>query len=339
MSKQIFVLSFLLVLSLCVAAKLENNHEVILKEIQDGKGLASKPINAVSKDNAVGLPKQGVKTAAEAPPQIEALKRSLFAGLSTSIGAAVVLMLSSSPSATQMAFALSLAAGVMLTVSIVELFVPAFHSHGGWYQMLQATLCIVGGVLSFIALKHIVPEPDMSATGKKEDLEKSDDTESVGQIESQLEHKKRQWKLGVLLTLALTAHNFPEGLAVAVSSMSSDRLGFVVMAAIAIHNIPEGIAIAMPVLDATGSRWKAMGMATASGLAEPLGALVAVHCLPEEGLKGSIMDCLLCVVGGIMTSVAFVELLPEAMHLQRPWATGLGLIAGAMIMVGTHELA
>eukprot|EP00434_Breviolum_minutum_P000705 symbB.v1.2.000619.t1/scaffold26.1/size418576/34 len=141
------------------------------------------------------------------------------------------------------------------------------------------------------------------------------------------------------MMLALTAHNFPEGLAVGVSSLQSEHLGVVVMAAIAVHNIPEGIAIAMPVLEATNDRGKAMMMATLSGLAEPLGAFIAVTLLPPGALAGPGMDIMLCVVGGIMTSVACLELVPEAMAQRQNWSTLWGVITGALIMLLTHELA
>merc|ERR1712137_1057338 len=136
-----------------------------------------------------------------------------------------------------------------------------------------------------------------------------------------------------------TAHNFPEGLAVAVSSLESERLGFVVMAAIAVHNIPEGIAIAMPVFDATRSRARALQMATLSGLAEPLGALVALTLLPQEMLQGHAMDALLCVVGGIMTCVAMIELFPESWTQDRPGAFFSGTLAGVLVMLLTMSLA
>eukprot|EP00434_Breviolum_minutum_P000706 symbB.v1.2.000620.t1/scaffold26.1/size418576/35 len=67
------------------------------------------------------------------PNKSTAILRSLVAGLSTSLGAGIVLLLRGSPTAAQMAFALALAAGVMLTVSLVELFIPAFF-HGQWLQ-------------------------------------------------------------------------------------------------------------------------------------------------------------------------------------------------------------
>eukprot|EP00747_Dinoflagellata_sp_TGD_P196783 gnl/TRDRNA2_/TRDRNA2_67329_c0_seq1.p1 gnl/TRDRNA2_/TRDRNA2_67329_c0~~gnl/TRDRNA2_/TRDRNA2_67329_c0_seq1.p1 ORF type:complete len:383 (-),score=78.64 gnl/TRDRNA2_/TRDRNA2_67329_c0_seq1:110-1258(-) len=274
--------------------------------------------------------------------RLEAFARSLLAGLSTSLGAAVVLLLRGQPTPAQMAFCLALAGGVMITVSIVELFMPLLQRPDEW---LFGGTCAGLGALAFLALTFIVPEP--SYTG--EDAKDKDKPREMcnwrdgGQLhevpKGGVVHRAQQWRLAVLLTVALTAHNFPEGLAVAVSSLQSERLGLVVMVAIAVHNIPEGIAIAMPVLDATGNRWQAMKMATLSGLAEPLGAIFALELIPKEVLQGRGMDGLLCVVGGIMTCVAFVELLPEAHHQKQPVAALLGFVAGVMVMMMTHELA
>jgi len=260
-----------------------------------------------------------------------ALARSLLAGLSTSIGAGVVLLPSKSPTAGRMAFALSLAGGVMVTVSFVELWLPQLRDPN-W--RIQAVLFSCLGAVAFFALSRLVPEPDYAADGGDPELGGKD----VDLKDQQL-RKQKQWRLAVLMMIALTAHNFPEGLAVAISSMESERLGAVVMAAIAVHNIPEGIAIAMPVFDATKSRARAMQMATLSGLAEPLGALVALTLLPEELLQGRGMDALLCIVGGIMTCVAFIELFPEAHSQKRPRASLGGTVAGALIMLLTHEYA
>lgn len=273
----------------------------------------------------------------QAALRFEAIARSVLAGLSTSLGAAIVLLLRGAPTPGQMAFALALAGGVMLTVSLLEMWLP---------QLLRPDRrldCFIGagvGLLGFLALKNLVPEPQYGSHPKAcEDMEDGYGSDLAASGSPAHQHKVKQWRLAVLLTLALTAHNFPEGLAVAVSSLQSERLGFVVMAAIAVHNIPEGIAIAMPVLDATGSRYRAMQMATLSGLAEPLGAIVAVTMLPEYAIKGRGMDALLCVIGGIMSSVALTELLPEAQAQRRPLSTLGGMLAGAGIMVLTHELA
>lgn len=264
-----------------------------------------------------------------------AILRSLVAGLSTSLGAGIVLLLRGSPTAAQMAFALALAAGVMLTVSLVELFIPAVF-HGQW---LQASLSGLFGFLSFVMLRRLVSEPEMVCSGKKDEDLCADPEKGHARDPPPTEAKVRQWRLAFLMMLALTAHNFPEGLAVGVSSLQSEHLGVVVMAAIAVHNIPEGIAIAMPVLEATNDRGKAMMMATLSGLAEPLGAFIAVTLLPPGALAGPGMDILLCVVGGIMTSVACLELVPEALAQRQSWSTFWGVLTGALIMLLTHELA
>lgn len=69
-------------------------------------------------------------------------------------------------------------------------------------------------------------------------------------------------RLGTLMAVTMTLHNLPEGFAVAFSAFTP--LGPIMALAIAAHNIPEGIIVAAPIYAATGSRWKAMGMATAS---------------------------------------------------------------------------
>merc|ERR1719335_1983727 len=91
--------------------------------------------------------------------------------------------------------------------------------------------------------------------------------------------QRRSWRLAILLFISLTAHNLPEGLAVAISAMADQRLGLTVMIAIAVHNIPEGVAVAIPTYDATKQRWKAIFIAFLSGATETVGALIAIVAL------------------------------------------------------------
>jgi ZIP family zinc transporter len=149
--------------------------------------------------------------------------------------------------------------------------------------------------------------------------------------------RARNGRLGLLMMVVLTAHNFPEGLAVAVSALSSQRLGAVVMLAIAIHNVPEGIAIAVPIYAATGSAKRAFLMAFLSGLSEPLGAFVALVILGDN-VTQSAVENLLCFVAGVMTTVAILELLPEAWHYRKPRAALLGFTVGCAIMLVTTQL-
>lgn len=86
--------------------------------------------------------------------------------------------------------------------------------------------------------------------------------------------------------VSLVIHNFPEGMAVAVTTHEKTSTGLAVMLAIAFHNIPEGIVIAVPCLAARPeSPWLGVGLATLSGLAEPLGALVSLAFLQHSSRR------------------------------------------------------
>merc|ERR1719487_563950 len=128
------------------------------------------------------------------------------------------------------------------------------------------------------------------------DIEACSKANDSGQHKATLRSSERQKRLAAVLMLSLTAHNFPEGFAVAVSSLESQSLGFVVMLAIAMHNIPEGIAIAVPVLASTKSRKQALWMSFLSGMAEPVGAVVALGIVEITGaVSGQSMENLLCI--------------------------------------------
>jgi zinc transporter, ZIP family len=103
---------------------------------------------------------------------------------------------------------------------------------------------------------------------------------------------------------------------------------------IAIHNIPEGLIVAAPIYAATGSKLKSLGMAAASGLSEPLGALLGVT-LARPFLVESMLDNVLAVVGGVMLSVCVFELWPEGRNCRRDDRLALGSVLGALVIGAT----
>jgi len=119
-------------------------------------------------------------------------------------------------------------------------------------------------------------------------------------------------KMGLLTALAIFIHNFPEGLATYVATLSDASVGFGIAIAIAVHNIPEGICVALPIYYSTGSRAKAFIWATLSGISEPLGALVGYFAL--SGDNSLAFALVFALVGGMMVYIAIKELLPMALR-------------------------
>jgi ZIP family zinc transporter len=143
--------------------------------------------------------------------------------------------------------------------------------------------------------------------------------------------KPKLMKMGVMTAVAIGIHNFPEGIATFMAALDNPTLGISIATAIAIHNIPEGIAVSIPIYYATGSRKKAFWITLFSGLAEPLGALLA-YLILMPFLSPVVMGCVFAVVAGIMVFISVDELLPGAHEYGEHHVAIYGLISGMAIM-------
>ena len=135
----------------------------------------------------------------------------------------------------------------------------------------------------------------------------------------------------MLTALAITIHNFPEGIATFTAALHDKTIGIPIAAAIALHNIPEGISVAIPIYCATGNRRKAFTWSFLSGLSEPLGALIAYLILMPY-LNDVIFGILFTAVAGIMVYISMDELLPTAEEYGEHHLAIAGLIAGMVLM-------
>ena len=140
-------------------------------------------------------------------------------------------------------------------------------------------------------------------------------------------------RTGVMSTIAIAVHNFPEGLVTFLAALYNPALGIAIAIAIAIHNIPEGIAVAAPIYYATGSKSKALFTSMLSGLTEPLGALLAWLFLRNLANDLDLaVGIAFAAAGGIMVFVAIHQLLPAAQKYGQHHGVMRWLFAGMGIM-------
>ena len=233
---------------------------------------------------------------------------TFLAGISTGFGSLLSLFIREYKR-RYLQFSLGLSAGVMVYVSFAELLASAIETIG----FLSANVAFFGGVLSIMVLDFLIPH-DYIEEHMKGDPE-----------------DRKLMTAGVLTTIGIAIHNFPEGIAVFMSSIGDVKLGIALALAIAIHNIPEGIAIAMPIFYATKSRKRAFWYSLLSGIAEPIGALIGIAILMPF-LTATILSLSLAFVAGIMVFISFDELLPLSYEGDGSHIAIFGILIGMLIM-------
>jgi Predicted divalent heavy-metal cations transporter len=244
---------------------------------------------------------------------------TLFAGLSTGIGS-LISLIAKRTNTNFLSLALGLSAGVMIYVSFMEMLPNSLEMlsevFGKKTGMLYMILGLFGGIALIALIDFIVP--------------KSSNPHEMHRVEEMRSNYQLK-QTGIITAITIAIHNFPEGIATFMSALNSIEVAIPITAAIAIHNIPEGIAVAVPIYHSTGSKKKAFWLSFASGLAEPLGALIAyLFLLP---FWNPALDALiLSVVAGIMIYISLDELLPSAEKYGKHHLSIIGLVVGMAVM-------
>ncbi len=261
----------------------------------------------------------------EFPTVLMAFGLTVFAGLATGVGSALAFF-TKRTNTRFLSGALGFSAGVMVYVSMIEIFLKAKDAlsaalgdtKGYWYTVIA----FFAGMLFIGLIDKLVPsfenphEPRMIE-------EMQDDAE--------LEKKNELLRMGMFSALAIAIHNFPEGLATFTAALQDPALGLSIAIAIAIHNIPEGIAVSVPLFYATGSKRRAFFLSFLSGLTEPLGALVGYFILFSI-FNDVMFGMVFAAVAGIMVFISFDELLPTAEKYGEHHIAVYGVIAGMIVM-------
>lgn len=265
-----------------------------------------------------------IDTLSNLSPVAQALAATTFTWGVTALGAGLVFFFKSIRK-TVLNTMLGFAAGVMIAASFWSLLAPAIEMAGSLGQIpwLTAVIGFLAGGAFLWGLDKTLPHLH------------------AGLDRSQAEGPKTGWQRSVLLVMAITLHNIPEGLAVGVAfgavsqGLSSASLTGAIALAIGIglQNFPEGAAVAIPLRREGMSRTKAFVYGQASGLVEPIAGVVGAYAVTS---MRNILPYALAFAAGAMIYVVVEELIPEAQRTEGKGATDvatIGCMAGFAIMM------
>jgi len=257
---------------------------------------------------------------------------TLFAGLATGIGS--LLAFTARPTNKKfLAVALGFSAGVMIYVSMIEIFFKAKESlvaeFGDTRGYLYTTIAFFTGMFLIALIDKFVPEfenPHEAHTVSELDQPAAENGDASKAMSAAKLHR-----MGLLSALAIGIHNFPEGLATFIAALKDPTLGVSIAVAIAIHNIPEGIAVSIPIYHSTGSRRKAFCYSFLSGISEPIGALVGYFLLLPF-FNETMFGLIFAGVAGIMVFISLDQLLPAAEKFGEHHLCTYGVVSGMIVM-------
>ena len=209
-----------------------------------------------------------------------------------------------------------------------------------------------GGMLLIGLIDNLIPaaENPHETHSEEETLPLHDPSAPAPDMEAvaaEYQHRNKQhdhaahhklMRMGLFTALAIGIHNFPEGLATFLAALQDPGLGLAIAIAVALHNIPEGISVSVPIFYATGSRRRAFFYSVLSGLAEPLGAIIAYGAIRlflggDSGvIPSEVMGVLFGVVAGIMVYISLDQLLPTSRAYGKGHDSLFGLVAGMLLM-------
>ena len=238
----------------------------------------------------------------------------------TALGSACVFFLKHEMKPFLQKILLGFASGVMVAASVWSLLIPAMNMSEGMGKLafIPAAVGLLLGMAFLLLMDRVIPHLHLG----------SDEPEGAHSSLSK----------SMMLIFAVTLHNFPEGMAVGVvfAGMLEGSVGitlagaFALAIGIAIQNFPEGAIISMPLKGTGISRGKAFLYGAASGIVEPLGALLTIWL---ASYIEPVLPYLLAFAAGAMLYVVVEELIPEASEGEHSNIATVGFAIGFVLMM------
>ena len=238
----------------------------------------------------------------------------------TALGSACVFFLKHEMKPLLQKILLGFASGVMVAASVWSLLIPAMNMSEGMGKLafVPAAAGLLLGMAFLLLMDRVIPHLHLG----------SDEPEGAHSSLSK----------SMMLIFAVTLHNFPEGMAVGVvfAGMLEGSAGitlagaFALAIGIAIQNFPEGAIISMPLKGTGISRGKAFLYGAASGIVEPLGALLTIWL---ASYIEPVLPYLLAFAAGAMLYVVVEELIPEASEGEHSNIATVGFAIGFVLMM------
>jgi ZIP family zinc transporter len=251
---------------------------------------------------------------------------TLIAGISTGIGSVIAIFYKTT-NTRFLSASLGFSAGVMIYVSMIEIFSEAQISLSTFLGEKIGTLitivAFISGMLIIGLIDKFIPEDKNPHEVHELPLNRINNNQKC--------EKPKLMRTGLFTALAIGIHNFPEGLATFVSALHEPSVAIPIVVAVALHNIPEGIAVAVPIYYATGNKKRAFWLSFMSGLSEPIGAVIG-YLILLPFMNEMIYGILFAVVAGIMVFISLDELLPSARAYGEHHLSIYGMVAGMAVM-------
>ena len=220
---------------------------------------------------------------------------------------------------------LSFAAGIMTSIVCFGMLPEAIELSG-------VVVSIIGLIIGIVLILFLNKLVDKITNLSDENMKIHYTHEELYHQEKVIKSRTKMLRSGIIMLIAISLHNIPEGLAIGAGGTYNFQLGALLTVMVTLHNLPEGMAVAAPLLAGGMNRWKAVFWTTASGAPTVLGGFLGILI---GNISSTAIALSLAAAGGAMLYVVFGEIIPQSVVMTKsriaPLVTLFGILVGLLI--------